>query len=422
MRAFQRAAQAVSRGPAKLTVVTYNILGDGEKLALSKKHDYCARELRLWASRCPRLVAEISGYGAGVVGLQECSARMFRDLAAGLSYGLPPGKLDQPESQPGLAGYHWADFVAADSKDEALASDTGLAAFVRTDTWKTVAVHARFLRELLFGSRVSGRLRKKLKTQSDAVLLLLLEHRPTQRRVLVANCHLYWDPHFRTSRWRGRARHHRDQPLCRRGRQRPASPPPPPHRRTRRPAAGAGARTNRRTTSRASARRFSAQTPCRRRRATAVRAAEHGHAGAAAPRAPGQLRYGVSARSSSDAHDAAEDRRRRPLVVPTERWSTRIGTRCAWLLLLSTHADDFAGTLDHLARRRRRRVGAHRGGRGARHAVRVRRCRRVRDDSRRAVAVGHLALGAVLQLRECQRVGHKHGSPGTHEAPRYVVL
>ena len=74
---------------------------------------------------------------------------MFRDLTAGLSYGLPPGKLDQPESQPGLAGYHWADFVAADSKDEALASDTGLAAFVRTDTWKTVAVHARFLRELL---------------------------------------------------------------------------------------------------------------------------------------------------------------------------------------------------------------------------------------------------------------------------------
>ena len=121
MRAFQRAAQAVSRESApKLTVITYNILGDGEKLALSKKHDYCARELRLWASRCPRLVAEISGYGAGVVGLQECSARMFRDLTAGLSYGLPPGKLDQPESQPGLAGYHWADFVAADSKDEAL--------------------------------------------------------------------------------------------------------------------------------------------------------------------------------------------------------------------------------------------------------------------------------------------------------------
>ena len=109
MRAFQRAAQAVSRESApKLTVITYNILGDGEKLALSKKHDYCARELRLWASRCPRLVAEISGYGAGVVGLQECSARMFRDLAAGLSYGLPPGKLDQPESQPGHAVPQWS--------------------------------------------------------------------------------------------------------------------------------------------------------------------------------------------------------------------------------------------------------------------------------------------------------------------------
>ena len=39
MRAFQRAAQAVTRESAtKITVVTYNILGDGEKLALSKKH------------------------------------------------------------------------------------------------------------------------------------------------------------------------------------------------------------------------------------------------------------------------------------------------------------------------------------------------------------------------------------------------
>ena len=40
MRAFQRVAQAVTRESAtKITVVTYNILGDGEKLALSKKHD-----------------------------------------------------------------------------------------------------------------------------------------------------------------------------------------------------------------------------------------------------------------------------------------------------------------------------------------------------------------------------------------------
>jgi hypothetical protein len=71
----------LSRNAATASLVTYNILADGERLALSPKHDYCERELREWGDgrqgRCARLVAEISGYEADIVCLQECSARAF---------------------------------------------------------------------------------------------------------------------------------------------------------------------------------------------------------------------------------------------------------------------------------------------------------------------------------------------------------
>jgi len=88
---------------APLRVVSWNILGDGSKLALSAKHDYCPRHLRLWAkdsavpssfdtgateaiisSRCERTAETLLSLAADIYCLQECLPKMFDDL---LAYG-----------------------------------------------------------------------------------------------------------------------------------------------------------------------------------------------------------------------------------------------------------------------------------------------------------------------------------------------
>ena len=67
----------VKAGRASARVLTYNILADGSRLALSPKHDYCPIELRKWrggpdvgGGRCARLGAELAAYEADVLCLQ----------------------------------------------------------------------------------------------------------------------------------------------------------------------------------------------------------------------------------------------------------------------------------------------------------------------------------------------------------------
>ncbi len=86
-----------------LRIVSWNILGDGAKLALSTKHDYCPLHLRVWAkdipitssldvgttepsfrNRCERTAETLLSLGADIYCLQECLPNMWDDL---LAYG-----------------------------------------------------------------------------------------------------------------------------------------------------------------------------------------------------------------------------------------------------------------------------------------------------------------------------------------------
>ena len=65
-------------GP-RIRVVTYNILGDGPKLALGAKHDYCdlAVALRQWEHRRGRLLDEVDAYAADVYCFQPLNYIAF---------------------------------------------------------------------------------------------------------------------------------------------------------------------------------------------------------------------------------------------------------------------------------------------------------------------------------------------------------
>ena len=114
-----------SGGPlAKL--VSYNILADGEGLALSAKHDYCPLQLRTWPQRALRLVAEMREYDADLLCLQECSAAAFQNDFVPALGEAPPNVLSPPAASAGLAGFHYSAFLPEADREQAISAATGL--------------------------------------------------------------------------------------------------------------------------------------------------------------------------------------------------------------------------------------------------------------------------------------------------------
>ncbi|KAL1499629.1 hypothetical protein AB1Y20_011828 [Prymnesium parvum] len=182
------ASHAARTGAPTTTLLTYNILADGERLAMSPKHAYCPRELREWGDlsrgRCKRLVEEIRSYGAEVLALQECSARALVQLREGL---------DAASAAPSHA-FHLSDLLVGSEAAEARENETGLAVYVRSEAWEPIGAHAVRLSSMLEDGRHTGHLLRRLSTLSDAAMFVLLEHTHTKQRLLVGNTHIYWNP------------------------------------------------------------------------------------------------------------------------------------------------------------------------------------------------------------------------------------
>ena len=60
-------------------VISYNILADGENLALSSKHDYCSLELRRWELRFKKIKYELSLYDPDIICLQEVEFTAYKN-------------------------------------------------------------------------------------------------------------------------------------------------------------------------------------------------------------------------------------------------------------------------------------------------------------------------------------------------------
>ena len=161
-------------------VVSYNILADGPHYALSFRHQYCSIRDRLWESRYPRILAEIDGYDADILCLQETTAGTFRknfavDLQASGYRAIHAIRNRQ-------AGHHTT------------------AVFVRNESFSVVHLvmlrYADMALELLKEeSSVPMRNVLKLLTEFDDVAIIChLRHRASETPVVVATTHLHYNP------------------------------------------------------------------------------------------------------------------------------------------------------------------------------------------------------------------------------------
>lgn len=170
-----------------LRIVSYNILGDGEKLAMSAKHDYCARDLRVWGGeegRWKRLLAELDEYKADVVCLQEARmAQWYSDILPGMT-------------ERGYQGTHVLTSLREGDANRVPEEAMGVAMFVKEDVFEPVEFSGNLLRTFLGKDRFSGKTKRKLNMLDDGILIGLLRHKVSRREVVVATAHFFWDPHW----------------------------------------------------------------------------------------------------------------------------------------------------------------------------------------------------------------------------------
>eukprot|EP01084_Bolivina_argentea_P284981 488589_1 len=64
---------------SSVTVMTYNILADGERYALNSRYDYCDLTHRIFDYRGPRIVLKIKAYEPDVICMQEITFKLYNE-------------------------------------------------------------------------------------------------------------------------------------------------------------------------------------------------------------------------------------------------------------------------------------------------------------------------------------------------------
>ena len=163
-------------------VVSYNILADGERLALSDKHKYCPMNLRVWTYRWGKLKEELAHYAAGVVALQEVLPTAFRE------------NIEPFFTELGYCPIYFKDKTKANEKS----SHRGMsvATFIDRSKFAVIASEGVYYNSMLTSGIQTGRFKKKLLGLREGILLTLVRHLVTDKMVLVANTHIHWDPSY----------------------------------------------------------------------------------------------------------------------------------------------------------------------------------------------------------------------------------
>ncbi|KAL6762360.1 hypothetical protein V8C86DRAFT_2520723 [Haematococcus lacustris] len=173
----------------QFTTVTYNLLSN----RYIGGHRYCPPEHLEWSSRRARIQEELSEYNADIVCLQEVDWEVFtREL--------------QPWfQQRGLQGWFQARQQAPDSSlDSSLDASSGptapegVAMFIRSSMFEVLDHECiRFAdpacsASLPFSSTPGSDAWHIFNQRNEGAVMVVLRHRHTRKRFLVACTHLYW--------------------------------------------------------------------------------------------------------------------------------------------------------------------------------------------------------------------------------------
>lgn len=173
-------------GANTFSVLSYNVLC--EKYATPQMYGYTPSWALAWNYRKEFILQEIMSYAADVCCLQEVEMGQYEE------YFLP--KLQQNEYE----GVFWPKSRARTMRDDERQHVDGCATFFNSRIFRMVDKRLIEFNQIALQRsdfKKTEDIFNRVMTKDNVAAIVLLEHRMTGVRLVVANSHMHWDPEFR---------------------------------------------------------------------------------------------------------------------------------------------------------------------------------------------------------------------------------
>ncbi|EPX71942.1 CCR4-Not complex subunit Ccr4 [Schizosaccharomyces octosporus yFS286] len=171
----------------KFTAMSYNILC--ERYATSTLYGYTPSWALAWSYRRDLIMQELAGYKADIICLQEVDVENFDTFFA-------------PEmSIKGYKGVHFPKSRVRTMNELERRVVDGCATFFKTSKF---FMHEKSIIEFNQAPslrrqniKLTSNMYNRVMTKDNISVMTMLESKETGHRLIVANCHIHWDPQFR---------------------------------------------------------------------------------------------------------------------------------------------------------------------------------------------------------------------------------
>ena len=177
-RRFIQIAKRISDKP-RIKVMSYNILADGPRYALSEQYNYTDIKYRLWEYRFPRIMAQIKAYNPDVICFQELT---FDNCNQHINKSMK------------YCGYEWFLSVGQNGR-------IGNGIYYKSEKFELIhqkkvnlgKSSKKAIYDEYFGHKKSE-FRKQIKQLSQSLVVMHFRIKNSEREIICCGSHFYWNP------------------------------------------------------------------------------------------------------------------------------------------------------------------------------------------------------------------------------------
>ncbi|RHZ79076.1 hypothetical protein Glove_152g102 [Diversispora epigaea] len=168
------------------TLLCYNILC--EKYATTQLYGYTPSWALAWDYRKELIVGEVLSYNADIVCLQEVDTAQYEDYFK-----------DAYHKHGDYDSVYWPKSRAKTMSDWEKKSVDGCATFFKASKFKLIDKHLIEFNQVALSRpdiKKTDDMFNRVITKDNIAIVTLLENKENSTRIIIANCHIHWDPSY----------------------------------------------------------------------------------------------------------------------------------------------------------------------------------------------------------------------------------
>ncbi|CAG8618205.1 4058_t:CDS:2 [Paraglomus occultum] len=175
-----------SNSPDVFTLLSYNVLC--EKYATSQHYGYIPSWALAWNYRKDLILQDVLSYNADIVCLQEVDTSQYEEFFK-----------DQLRAQADYDSVYWPKSRAKTMSEWEKKTVDGCATFFKASKYTLIDKQLIEFNQVALQRpdfKKTDEMFNRVITKDNIAIVTLLENKETQARLIVANCHIHWDPSY----------------------------------------------------------------------------------------------------------------------------------------------------------------------------------------------------------------------------------